>query len=184
MGLFAWLIAIFIIIIIIIVAVIIIAIVLTGKDFLDCITHPFTCVFGGKNVKPGDFCVTSTQCASGICKSGRCMNSDGTLNPGDKCTVGPKARFCPTGFHCGGIPTICRANNPNGLAPGATCGSDGQCASGICIIEGISKCADDNGKLPTGTYCGLSPWGPNLCMEVCESGQGAKISGRAGWFCT
>ncbi len=172
MGLLTWLIVIFIIIVIIVVAFIIIVIVVAGKNFLDCIESPFVCIFGGKNRQSGTVCLSSTACASGICKVGRCMNSGGTLNPGDKCTAGTGT--CPKGYCCGGIPITCRKNDPNARQPGTMCTNCRQCASGNCIQQTINLCADENGKLPSGSRCRTV----SKCAEFCTSGAGVRSRAR------
>ncbi len=178
MALVEWLIVMFLIIIIIVIAFIVIVIVIAGKSALDCFKSPFACIFGGKNRQAGTTCLTSTVCASGVCKVGRCMNKSGTLNAGDKCTAGTK--FCPKGTCCGGIPVICRDNNPDGRQPGYLCTNCHQCASGNCIQFAINRCAQEDGKFPPGTWCGSV----SQCAEFCSTGAGQKANFLAPRKCT
>ncbi len=176
MALVEWLIIIFLIILIIIIAFIVIIIVLAGKSALDCTKNIIGCIFGGKNRQAGTICLTSSVCASGICKVGRCMNKSGTLNAGDKCTAGTK--FCPKGTCCGGIPVICRDNNPDGRQPGYFCTNCHQCAFGNCIQFGVNRCTDENGKIPTLTKCRSE----SKCAEFCSTGAGKR--NPVAWKCT
>lgn len=160
--------------------VLLVIILILGLGFLVFVGYIIYKIFFEKK-QPGSACARDSVCSSGICKGGRCLNKNSKLSPGDKCTVGPDGRYCPSGYHCGeagGGRIRCTANNPNGKPAGDSCATDANCASGICIIKGLNKCANSNGKLPSGTYC----LGPRICRDVCQSGSGVYKFPR--YICT
>lgn len=131
----------------------------------ECLLSPFSCLFGNRDV--GTACARDSVCKSKKCIGGRCTDKNGKLPPGSKCTVGE--HLCTAGYHCGeagGGKIACTPNNPNGFAPGDSCGVDAQCASGICLIP-PNRCAASDGKLPCGSRCGDAV---STCEDTCIGG--------------
>jgi len=82
------------------------------------------------------------------------------------CVMGPGGwGKCKPGEYCSGIKCV---PSPGTSNPGDSCTTDKDCRSGKCYIGGVNKCANDAGKLVTGTYCLLG----TSCTSACASGSG------------
>lgn len=135
----------------------------------------------------GAICSVDDDCRSGMC---RATSAPGTwLGVAKLCTTcDPQAPSCGEGQVCGlGEPTLPTLFAPTTCVAAASdelgeqCGSNAECASGICNRNACSACRD---ACANGTACALAwPNGPHVCSAGARGAPCARDEDCASGAC-
>ena len=130
------------------------------------------------------------QCESGLCAT------RGGADAGFCTEICGDVTDCPTGFSCEDAGGVMICVPPSGPAPGELgfpCGSNSECDSGICAVEGdnevgfCTQSCDESTPCPEGYEC-QSAGATSVCVPLSQidGGCGCVVIGRpdrsASWF--
>lgn len=149
-------------------------------SFLDCGSCPpgDTCGAAGQNLCGNGTCTPTQQCQQGDCG----FVSDGCGDTID-CGGCGASEICYRGSTC--VP----ASGQNGQSVGSACGSDSQCAGGVCLTQArdgwpggyCTTWCSSNSDCGAGSICGhRSAGGRGICVKACTTD---SQCGRPGYGC-